>query len=67
MSLAVLSFQIANDESFLTKLAENFSEVLGQQGIQLNAVEESSLKAAVYEKRIVYREGDPDVEPWAVG
>jgi hypothetical protein len=65
MSLATLSFQIANDESFLTKLAENFSQVLEQQGIQLSAVEENSLKVAV-EGRKVAAISDPDVEPWAV-
>lgn len=66
MSLAVLSFQIANDESFLSRLAENFSEVLEQQGFQLSAVEENSLRVAVQEKKVAAY-SDPDVEPWAVG
>ena len=66
MSLAVLSFQIANDKTFLTKLAENFTQVLEQQGIQLSTVEENSLRVAVQEKKVATY-SDPDVEPWAIG
>ena len=66
MSLAVLSFQIANDESFVAKLAENFSQVLEQQGIQLSTVDENSLRVAVQEKKVIAN-SDPDVEPWAIG
>jgi hypothetical protein len=65
MSLAVLSFQIANDASFRTKLEANFSEVLDQQGIQLSTVEENLLKAAMLERKIAPNI-DPQVEPWAV-
>ena len=61
MSLAVLSFQVANDESFLQKLAENFTEVLEQQGIQLSSVEEFSLRATLTEKKTILA-----VEPWTI-
>jgi hypothetical protein len=66
MSLAVLSFRIANDEMFLTKLAENFSQVLEQEGFQLSTADENSLRAAVQEKKAATYT-DPDVEPWAIG
>ena len=61
MSLAVLSFQVANDESLLQKLAENFTEVLEQQGIQLSSVEEFSLRATLSEKKTILV-----VEPWTI-
>jgi hypothetical protein len=67
MSLAVLAFQIANDESLLTKLARNFDEVLFQQGIQLNTAEEYSVKSAIAEKGHFMLDGIPDIEPWAIG
>jgi hypothetical protein len=61
MSLAVLSFQVANDESLLQKLAENFTEVLEQQGIQLSSVEEFSLRETLTEKKTILA-----VEPWTI-
>lgn len=67
MSLAVLAFQIANDESLLTKLARNFDEVLSQQGIQLNKAEENSIKSAITEQESFMLDVLPDIEPWAIG
>jgi hypothetical protein len=68
MSLAVLAFQIANDESFLAKLARNFDEVLSQQGIQLNTAEKSSIKSAINQKgSFTFGEVIPNIEPWAIG
>ena len=67
MSLAVLAFQIANDESLLTKLARNFDEVLSQQGIQLNTAEENSIRSAITEKSNFMFDVIPDIEPWAIG
>ena len=67
MSLAVLAFQIANDESLLTKLARNFDAVLFQQGIQLNATDENSIKSAIAEKGHFMLDVIPDIEPWAIG
>ena len=67
MSLAVLAFQIANDESLLTKLARNFDEVLSQQGIQLNKAEENSIKSAITEQGSFMLDVLPNIEPWAIG
>ena len=67
MSLAVLAFQIANDESLLTKLARNFDEVLSQQGIHLNTAEEKFIKSAITEKGNFMLDVLPDIEPWAIG
>lgn len=68
MSLAVLAFQIANDESLLSKLARNFDDVLSQQGIQLNTAEENSIKSAITDKGVfTFSDVIPDIEPWAIG
>jgi hypothetical protein len=67
MSLAVLAFQIANDESILIKLARNFDEVLSQQGIQLNKAEENSIKSAITDKGDFMFDVVPAIEPWAIG
>ena len=65
MSLAVLSFQIANDEGFLSQLANNLSAVVQQSGITLSESEENSLRAVIDGKRAGI-EANPSVEPWAI-
>jgi hypothetical protein len=66
MSLAVLSFKIANDESFLNRLAENFSQAIGEQGVQLSSVEKHSLREVIQDKKSIPFITS-NVEPWAIG